>query len=83
MVLNLYLYKKGLLQNTDCGYDISPNYSEGFFESYIDGGWKTCNKYIKDYKKYNREVIPILFHGNKDPEYAKNMIKKIASLFML
>jgi hypothetical protein len=77
MVLNLYLYKKNLLEGTDCGYDISPNYSEGFFESFIQGNWETCEKYLKDYKKYNRQVLPILFHGNKDPDYAKNMIIQI------
>lgn len=81
MVLNLYLHKKNLLKGTDCGYDISPNFSEGFFESFIDGTWKTCTKYIKDYKNYNREVLPILFHGNKDVEYAKNMINKIKLLY--
>lgn len=77
MVLNLYLHKKDLLKNTDCGYDISPNYSEGFFESYINNTWTTCEKYLKDYKAYNREVLPILFHGNKDPKYAQNMIELI------
>jgi len=77
MVLNLFLYKKDLLKGTDCGYDISPNYSEGFFESFIQGDWLTCEKYLKDYKKYNRQVLPILFHGNKDPKYAENMISLI------
>jgi len=81
MVLNLYLYKKNLLNGTDCGYDISPNYSEGFFESFIKNNWLTCEKYLKDYKRYNRTVMPILFHGNKDVNYAQNMIKQISEKY--
>ena len=79
MTLNLFLYKKQLLEGTDCGFDISPNYSEGFFESYIDDTWETCSKYIKDYKNFNRQVKPILFHGNKDVAYAKYMIVEITN----
>lgn len=76
-VLNLYLYKKNLINGTDCGFDFCPHYSEGFFESFINNSWKTCKKYINDYKAYNREVLPILFHGNKDLEYADRMIREI------
>jgi hypothetical protein len=81
MTLNLYLHKNNLILDADCGVDFSPNYSEGFFESYISDTWKTCYKFIKDYKDYNRMVAPILFHGNKDVEYAKSMIEKLSTKF--
>jgi hypothetical protein len=75
-VMNLYFYKKNMM--FDCGYDFMPNPTEGLFEAYIDGGLEKSSKYIKDYKNWGREVKPVLFHGNKNVEYAKLMIEQLA-----